>query len=232
MRKQTIFFLMILMLCSVAFGQVGFTNETYPLWSSITNGVNFYPSNAAYITIYDNQQNIVINNQSMVNVAVGLYSYNFTPTYSGEYYTYTQFLNTSGDIVAVGDETFNIIDLNTTQINNIGDDTQMFSIIFGLIILALIFAYSGIKVFNNNHEEYKLELQIIGATLVSFCSIIFWVILYLLMALSEGQVYYNVIKAVFIFYTVVFGLITTLGALALSIILVVLLFRRFVIGEK
>jgi hypothetical protein len=232
MRKQIIFFLMILMLCSVSFASIGFTNQSYPLWASVTNGVNFYPSGDAHITIFDDEQNIVVDNQTMVNVAVGLYSYNFTPTYSGEYYTYTQFLNTSGDIIAIGDETFNIIDLNTTQINNIGDDAQMFSIIFGLIILALVFAYSGIKVFNNNHPEYKVELQIVGATLVSFCSVIFWVILYLLMALSEGQVYYNVVKAVFIFYTIVFGLITTLGALALSIILVILLFRRFIVGEK
>jgi hypothetical protein len=232
MKKLLLFLLCILVFCSVSFAQTGFVNETYTLWSSVKTSSGFYPSTEAHITIYDYESNVVINNVSMVSVAPGLYSYNFTPNYSGDYYTYTQFLNTSNDTVAIGDETFNIIDLNVTQINDIGDDTQMFSIIFGLIILGLLFAYAGVKVFNNNHSEYKIELQIIGATLVSFCSVVFWIILYLLMALAEGKVYYDVMKMVFIFYTVVFGLATTLGALALSIILIILLFKRFIVGEK
>jgi len=140
MRK--IFLMLSIILLAIPFsfaGDIGTVNEQMTLWADALTGTGYYSGLTANITVRNSTGSVVVDNQSMIQVATGLFAYNFTPSTTGQFYTNTIYANNTA-LVGIATSTFYIQDAQLVKDTNM---TGLITIIaLGLIaIILLILAF-------------------------------------------------------------------------------------------
>jgi hypothetical protein len=216
-----VFFLM-LFLPVFAQAEIGQVNEPYVLWATIFNGSDFFNADAAYVSIYSPNQTLFIDNDSMTNVQIGTFIYNFTPNEIGNWLAYATFY-LSGSPIATAAQGFTVTEFGV-DLEAIESEFSMIGIMLGLVALIAFLVFIGIKMSQPapgipETDPSNESRRYVGTLFYFFAVLVFLVILFILMESATGAAYFGVLKALFIVAAVLFGGISTVGILIVFFLL-------------
>jgi hypothetical protein len=139
MIKGTLIVVLLLILSSIVYADVGTTNESMVLYADIIGNGTFYNATSANITIFAPTGIMYVQNAQMSNFGIGKFIYNFTPNESGTWYATASFFNTT-NLITVGSQSFAVLN-NTGQI--VLGAFDMFLAPFLIIVIGILFAVLG-----------------------------------------------------------------------------------------
>jgi hypothetical protein len=214
------FKILLLVLCAVlmlspVFADTGFVNEPYTIWATVINGTELFNADTAYVTVYNPDSILVVDNVSMTSVSIGTFIYEFIPNQTGNWLAYATFY-VSASPVAVGVQSFTITPASSVE--EIQKEFSMIGIVLGLIALILFLTFMGYSIsrpkpnLSDDHPTNDNKRQI-GLLFYFFALFVFIILGFVLMESAVGFTYYTAIRSLFIVIVTVFGILITLGTL-------------------
>lgn len=144
--KKIILITMLLMFVPIVFAtDMGFVGQNTSLWSDILDGVSYYDSTSANITIYYPNGTLALSNVAMTKITTGTYLYNFTSNQTGIHYTKTQYYNGT-TLIATATSTFYIAQAQLVESNNM----SAIAVIIALSVVTILFLYMGLRQSEDN----------------------------------------------------------------------------------
>lgn len=144
--KITVWTLVFLALTSTAFASDWcYANTTCERFAEIRNSSVFFDADSATITIYDPQQNIIVNDQPMHKFDIGRFAYNYSFEKIGIHYEYVDFKNSTGGLIGQNGDSFSIR-------GGISNMLETILIILGLVLIGGIFIF--VAIWSGNYIWY------------------------------------------------------------------------------
>lgn len=224
MKWQTLF-IMLLLVAPVAFADTIYAQAGKPtkLYADISTGQDWYGSaNQVNVSVYAPNQTLIINNKQMTQLATGRYYYNFTFNATGEYYVNVAYFNTTSTIAVAS----NLLEVQR------GPGTMELAVIVGLLAFTTFLAYFGHKFWKEGTEKKSEYTWLFGLLFYFSATIIFTIMLFVIMKITESESYYGVIKVLFMTLLVISGAVGALGFLAVGLFIIFLTIAPMFSKEK
>lgn len=220
MNKLYLIFL-ILLTIPFTFGTTCALGENCEIYSVIVNGTSFYPASSAQFSLSDSNGTVLLN-ESMQNIGVGQFYYNFTPNFTGVFIGQTLF-----DNIYIGLEQ---VTIQEDYAKSLWEENKMIALILGLgIFIAVVTFISYLLLTAERFKEEKGLVSVLVFTLVFF---VFWGMLFILKESVINLSFAPVVDTLFIVYSIVFGVGSTIVFFIVSLMLALKMFTNMKLKKE